>query len=256
MNQPVFVAGYPKSGTTWLTRFLGHLYNSPTGGSTPQEDGKEIATEGSGRSGKFFFRKGHYIIQNRAGKRPAFPVMEPHVFDFRSLDFYPIIMIVRDPRDICVSGASHWNVPQETFFTWMDQGIGGLRLVGEWDKYINQWLMVIDLFPQKSILGFEDMVSGKVNHISDSLTSLGLPLKTHEEIGESLDFHSIENTRKRIQKANPKKLIRGMNFQMKFLRRGISGSWRDEMDEKLVKKIEARFSLTMAALGYEREFLS
>jgi hypothetical protein len=58
----IYVCGHPKSGNTWLTRLLGSVLNSPTGGCMPSQDGKEIATEGQDRTGNYFIRKGHFTF--------------------------------------------------------------------------------------------------------------------------------------------------------------------------------------------------
>ena len=68
---PIYVIGYPKSGTTWLTRMLGDLFECPTGASIAAADDSEIATEGADRVSDYVVRKGHFVFtedESKAGR--------------------------------------------------------------------------------------------------------------------------------------------------------------------------------------------
>jgi len=125
----IYVCGHPKSGNTWLTRLLGSVLNSPTGGCMPSQDGKEIATEGQDRTGDYFIRKGHFTFTDEGDCL----VPSPHKMNLKYLTNEKIVFIVRDPRDICVSGAYHWNTSPEDFLGRMIRG--KVANVGRWDDY-------------------------------------------------------------------------------------------------------------------------
>lgn len=80
----IFVAGYPKSGNTWLTRLLGDALDCPTGGSMPQQDAVEIACEGNDRPGHYVIRKGHFVLLNDDG--PGQIVPRPHRLAWKRLN--------------------------------------------------------------------------------------------------------------------------------------------------------------------------
>lgn len=90
----VIIAGYPKSGNTWLTRLVAELLDAPVAGfwNENEEDRyiPEIAIEGESRASFFSVFKSHHeynaLIQSISeGDR--------------------IIYIVRDPRDVALSCA-------------------------------------------------------------------------------------------------------------------------------------------------------
>ena len=89
---PIHVVGYPKSGTTWLTRLIGDALDSPTGSGYALHD-REPATEGWDRPGPYLVLKSHHSgydlpdhLRPASGDRPA-----------------PVIYLVRDIRDVVVS---------------------------------------------------------------------------------------------------------------------------------------------------------
>jgi Sulfotransferase domain len=89
--EKVIVVGYPKSGNTWITRLTAELLNCPVAGFWQEPHNIEIACEGQNRPSKIKCFKAH------------------HRFDELDLDIcysqIKIIYVVRDPRDIVLSGA-------------------------------------------------------------------------------------------------------------------------------------------------------
>jgi len=108
---PIHVIGYPKSGTTWVTRLLGDALNSPTGSGVCRHNA-EPATEGWDRPGPYFILKSHFSQVDR----PA-----------ELTEQTKVLYVVRDYRDILVSSFFHAHRIDEDFVA-PDPPVGKSRL--------------------------------------------------------------------------------------------------------------------------------
>ena len=86
----IIVVGYPKSGSTWITRLTAELVGCPITGFWNQSNQNEIACEGQDRTSDFKCFKSHHQLHELG-------------IDINSDEHY-IIYVVRDPRDIAISG--------------------------------------------------------------------------------------------------------------------------------------------------------
>jgi len=88
----LIIVGYPKSGVTWLTRLIARIIDCPVAGFHNQPDNNEIAMEGKERRSVYRCYKAHQEFKNLG-------------FDIND-ENKKVIYIIRDPRDIAVSGAN------------------------------------------------------------------------------------------------------------------------------------------------------
>jgi len=89
----IIVVGYPKSGSTWLTRLTAELVGCPAAGFWNSDHGG-IACEGSDRVSDFKCFKSHHQLHELGIKEDS--------------DEHHIIYVIRDPRDIAISGAHYF----------------------------------------------------------------------------------------------------------------------------------------------------
>ena len=94
-RRQIVVVGYPKSGNTWLTRLTAELIGCPANGYLTS-DHNDFAKEGTERSSDYSCFKSHHQLHE----------LEKEV----NLDESHVIYVVRDPRDVAVSGASYFRI--------------------------------------------------------------------------------------------------------------------------------------------------
>ena len=253
-KQTVFVAGYPKSGTTWLTRLLGDVLNSPTGGCTPSEDHKEVATEGQDRPGDYIVRKGHFVLIDD-GTGPVVP--RPHRLAWKQLTDEKIVFIVRDPRDICISGAYHWRVSPEQFLLRMIKG--DVARCGQWDQYVNNWLSLHSSFGSKHkkvtcLLTYESLVNNSYANVKFVLDKFSIKFDSGK-MGKAAKRQSFEQRKAQIkhrswhptEPGNVKEELGRNN-----MRKGVAGDWKNHFTKEMNDRIWLEFGWMMERFGYSK----
>ena len=244
----IYVAGYPKSGTTWITRLLGDVLSCKTGGSLPAEDKKEIATAVYGEDSYITIRKGHFVLMDTIASSP---VIKPHRLQWKGLreSSHKVVLIVRDPRDIAVSGAFHWKVSVSSFLTDMIKGTNGMRTMGPWNVFMREWLAKYKKF-DAVIVRYEDMLQG-ANSLEKLLNDLRF-IVNNQIIAESYERQNFQNRiADVIQNGHNYNL--GKAFNLKFMRKGIAGDWRNHFTREDAKKSESHFGDLLRHFDYEQD---
>lgn len=99
-QKTVVIAGYPKSGNTWITRLVAELIQCPVVGFWKAPNSyPEIACEGEDRISDFQCYKSHHPFKSFRNER--------------SDDEFYLIHVVRDPRDIAISGANFFRLEKD-----------------------------------------------------------------------------------------------------------------------------------------------
>lgn len=251
-DQTIYVAGYPKSGTTYLTRLLGDVLNSPTGGCVPSEDKNEVATEGLSRPGSYVVRKGHFVLIDDKGDGPVVP--HPHRLAWQQLTNERIIFLVRDPRDICVSGAYHWNCSVGEFLERMI--VGSVARCGRWDKYCNDWLKPDGGDFSKPLESPEGYITAVIKY-EDLITETRYTISTLGQhiygIRDTFELGTIDGIIERQSFANRKAQIGDNEQDLKRnnMRKGVVGDWRNHFNIHMDARICIQFGWMMERLGYD-----
>lgn len=242
---PLYVAGYPKSGSTWLTWLLGDLLDSPTGGSTPAQDAIEIACEGAERSGQYLIRKGHYVLTTEGDRA----VPEPHKLNPDHLDGAPVVFIVRDPRDIVVSAAHYYRQPVDEIILWMAEGRGSLRALGPYADYLEKWLYFLKACGG-ALVKYEELADDPVWPLYFLCKTLAIfPVHDYLQVAARQSFAARQAVVEQRGDAMPM----GKEFNQHFLRKGVAGDWRNVLNRAQGARMQELFGGTMSFLGYVDE---
>lgn len=254
LKQTIYVAGYPKSGTTYLTRLLGDVLNSPTGGCMPSLDHTEIATEGQDRPGDYIIRKGHFtLIKDDSPEIVPYP----HKLNYQRLTNEKIVFLVRDPRDICISGAYHWRQKPTEF---LDRMINGdVAKCGRWDKYIKEWLdFHIDYgdnhYPSTMLLTYENLLSGPYASCKFTIEKFRLSFK-EARAREAIKRQSFKRRQSLIHLENFDRTPEGskrveQELRRNNMRKGIVGDYKNYFTQEMNDRIWLEFGWIMERLGY------
>lgn len=234
----IYVSAYPKSGSTWLTRLLADVLNSPSGGCMPSEDAKEVATEGQDRPGPYIIRKGHFVLIDDDGPGPVVP--RQHRLAWKRLTNEKIVFLVRDPRDICISGAYHWRQKPEVFLERMIDG--DVAKCGRWDEYVSKWLNLDFATILIEVVKYEDLLDHPYRRLPLMLD--GINCVWHRAfLYEAVRRQSF--TARKAQIGSDEKELRRNN-----MRKGVVGDWKNHFTPKMNDRIWQEFGWMMERLGY------
>jgi hypothetical protein len=226
-----------------LTRLLGDALDCPTGGSTPEEDGNEPATEGRGRPGPWTARKGHFVLLDSVGG-PAVPA--PHKIAWRNLSDERVVHIVRDPRDVAVSAAFYLSQSVREF---LPQFLAGEQWphLGTWAEYVESWL---DAPFAHVLTSYESLHRGRAGEVRRILAEARLPVD-EERVVRAWERQSFAR-RRAWEEEHDERPVFGRAWNLRFMRKGIVGDWRNHLDGEMERAVRERFGPTMERLGYGR----
>jgi hypothetical protein len=276
---PIYVIGYPKSGTVWMTRLVADTLQCPSYGLTPagEKSINNLDASGFDRKSNFEVLHGHLIAQNL-----------PCQINEQSR----IIYVVRDFRDVVVSGffhhyrineklvllnyqssryrldrifwrrlvftleinklIQHWScwsggtTELEFIKRLMRVVISGRFMdkikggtVGNWSDHVNGW---IDFSPNIATIRYEDLLAGPKKLLQDALSRLELPFYP-VQLTEAIDQNRFKKKKSFFENKNDTKNVL-------FLRKGIAGDWQRFLDKNMLKKIKQKHGVTMELMGY------
>jgi hypothetical protein len=250
-TKTVLVVGYPKSGNTWLARLVAQLLCCPVKGFYQEPEGQEIAIEGLDRVSSIAVYKGHQTAQDLRGL----------------VDENQIIYIVRDPRDVAVSGANYYHFSQIIwlshlllkipkirvfYYRWLsntqrklarmiDSMISGNQrerwLEVTWDKHVEGYLCSKSL-----VISYEDLLENPYEQCVKILQYLGVE-RSSEYIKSSIQIQSFESVKKKFEQQKDAR-------KSQFLVKGKSGNWKDYLTPEQDLLLQKHFGEIMKKLGY------
>ncbi len=230
----IWLASYPRSGNTFFRMVLNHRYNLPT--LSIYEDSR-VGLDGiagivghvdvSGRLDQIADADQPYLVKTHE---------PPH-------DYNPAVYIVRDGRDVITSytkyklsfNRSRWSawrrmLPPYSTINIMKNLVLSYDDYGGWSRHVEQWRNR----PGKVILlRYEDLKENPLEESDRVIRMLGLDLKPTR-----LDPLP---TFKQLHAASPR-----------FFRKGLSGSWREDMPPSIQQLFWRYHGHVMSELGYSR----
>jgi Sulfotransferase domain len=230
----VWIASYPRSGNTFLRAVLHALYSVPTYSIYDDDDpvAQRVGPELVG-----YRRKPN----DRALMADSSEVYLVKTHKRRKIDGYRAIYLVRDGRDAVVSHArlraSMGNGSgAPPFVTLLREEItrpyiDGQPSSGTWGGNVLSWLDMMEV--PVAVLKYEHLIADPVEAVKCTVSSLTLDLVPNADavVPFFADLHSVDP---------------------EFFRRGVAGSYRDEMPDKLHDLFWAQPEnvAAMRALGY------
>lgn len=253
----ILLIGFPKSGTTWATRLIGELMECPVAGYWGMEGGS-FDMEGSNRESEFAIYKSHHHADE--------------ITKVSDKTISKIIYIVRDPRDVVVSGAYHFPlIPKQLHF--FRKLLSRIPIIGaKWNQVIvdavshERKIRIMSTCLQHGDLRYKGCHYSWEEHIRSYRDKEVLFIRyedlldaIQETSGRIASFLEKEVPQSHILKVeknqsfeNQKTSFLQANELDKYhhLRKGKSGLWKDELPKDVVASLEANMRDTMQEFNY------
>ena len=249
----IVVVGYPKSGTTWVTRLTAQLLDAPIKGYWREPATPEIAVEGTARVSGFEVFKSHHTYRE--------------IRD--DVELRDIVYVVRDVRDVAVSGACYFAFRPRQMLARLAfslrKRVGGatgrlqdhrhrlrqmLRVLADgdirpspwcaqpWDRHIAAFVNA-----RAFIVRYEDLLATPERECSRLLHHLGVD-SSCAHIRAAVAAQSFASAKRRFVEGGDLRRAR-------FLREGRSGGWTSELSAEQSAFCRLRFGLVLSQLDYE-----
>jgi hypothetical protein len=231
--EDVFIVGYPKSGNTWMQNLLsGLIYGLAPEYLPPILLEEQIIPDVHRhryyrRFGTPMYFKSHYL------PRP---------------EYRRVIYLLRDGRDVMVSYLHYLRAfehQEEIEFSDMVRTARNL-FPCKWHEHVTAW-QSNPYRVEMMTLKYEDLLVAPVQQllrISEFL-SITRPMSLIESVIEKSSFASMRTKEKGFCRGNP------MRERDKFfVRRGVSGSYKDEMPQQVLDLFLADATDALRAVGY------
>lgn len=234
----VFVASYPKSGTTWL-RFL--IFQLMTGEAGDFERVNQ-AIPGVGRHGAAprLLRGTGRLIQTHEPHRPAYE---------------KAIYIIRDGRDVVISEyyyhlmLRYWD-PRRPFDQFFDRFIAGkVNRYGDWKRHVSCWLEAAEASTNEIYLvKYEALKTHPLKTLAGIADFLGCEAD-EERLLQILADNSLEKMRLKDRQAR-QSVHRHHSDAVGFVRQGSSGGWNAFLTEDQKNAFERYAGDVLRRMGY------
>lgn len=240
----VLVAGFPKSGSTWLRFVLLDLFTGNESGdfdavdrASPAVGDHATAPKINPLGGRLLKTHEKYVFGSGSGSRA--------------------ICMVRDPRDLVVS---LFHYIRRNHVADIDIGqvasafaSGKLLPYGDWGEHITGWLLAADEAPDLvAVVRYEDLVQLGETALVDPIARLGLNFDV-AEIGAAMKRNTAAEMRKKELATPSSSFIEGRGdreVSTPFVRAARSGQWNDALPEFDAQRVSDTFEPLLLRLGY------
>jgi aryl sulfotransferase len=293
VTRTIWLASYPKSGNTWLRMLIANL----SAESDAPVDVNDLSERGGIASARGPFDH-LLLIDSGLLTHDEIDALRPRVYEelangaqddeyddtqppppvrfVKVHDAYTLtpqgdpllagargasgaIVIVRDPRDVAPSLASHSNFSIDQAITFMNDRAAAFcgqtnrqhnqlrqQLPG-WSGHVASWLEQSDI--PVHLIRYEDMQADTAAILRRALDFAGWPAG-EEDIARAVAFADFAQLRQQEQDKGFREAPRPHTGGV-FFRRGEAGGWRAELNAEQAARIEADHAAMMRRLGYD-----
>ncbi len=245
----VFLVGHPKSGNTWVAYMLAVLLSRDRDRHVNLGNVRHFVPPVHGRD--------HKVIRYRQ-------MPDPRVFR-QEFPCYPdlyrrVIYLVRDPRAALVSFWHMFLVMGDTPGTSLDSFLEQYmahdgcfdwwnRDLERWDRQVEAWFDRAESDPGVLIVRYEDLVGDRAASVERIARFLDAGA-TAEDIAMAIERGDFSAMR-RVEELHGTEAYRTRDPRgERFIRRGLTDGWRDELAPELARMVERELGPVMHRLGY------
>ncbi|MFQ5775770.1 MAG: sulfotransferase domain-containing protein [Kiloniellaceae bacterium] len=270
----LWLASYPKSGNTWLRAYLANLFRNPAR-PIPINELPNFALgdnfllhyeQFSGRKAEdlspedlarlrpkvhewFATSRGDTVLvktHNACALVDGAPLITPSATA-------GAIYVVRNPFDVAVSFASHYQVSAQRAVDLLCDEMHVLpaipgqleQLLLSWSSHVRSWTRAPGM--RRQVMRYEDMLAKPYRTFAALSQFLGLP-EEPQRIKRAIRFSSFRELKKQEEEAG---FVEARpDGKARFFRTGKAGGWREALNEAQVRQLIAAHGEVMAEFGY------
>lgn len=238
----IIVAGFPKSGNTWLTRLLSDALDYPVAGI---DDAIPLAADQQERNGDGVIRQLHLLPTDRGDRFVA----NCYTLNVKHYSTQRVIHIIRDPRDVAVSIDAYWGIGN------LDKTIVDVMALGQhplwgcgWPEYISTWRATELPHLETRYEWLHEDTALEIRRLCDLMG-----VKIIKPLDEVIQRNEISTKRQWIKDADDNliRLPHGKGAQLTNLRAGRVGDWQTSFTDDQKKLAFLSFQSHLIELGYE-----
>ncbi len=234
MDHDIFIAGFPKSGNTWMQSLVSGVVYGIDPAFLPFTLAGDLVVDVHART--FYkryqdtaFFKTHFLPKKR---------------------YKRVIYLVRDGRDAMVSYHSMQKVLGRKI-SMSEMIVDGKGVFpAKWHKHVRTWL-TNPYDADMMVVRYEDLLSDTLKEMRRVCDFVGLE-RSDEILNKVIEGNTFSKMKKKAGKlkdlGHPS--WRGDHFKQ-FFRKGQSSDYRDQMPEKLLKKFNQEAQGELLELGYK-----
>lgn len=228
----IFIVGYPKSGNTWFQ----NLVSGVAYGVNPLYAPDTLIQE---------------MVPDVHAKRFYKQFWTPMFFkshNYPQPDYRRVVYLIRDGRDALVSYYHYKTAKLGREPDFREMAATGEGLVGKWHEHVESWL-ANPYEADMIMIRYEDLKRDTVTELERFCTFAGIERERSwiQQVAESATFDKMHKKEKsgryyRDDKAWPE--------DKAFVRRGVVGSYKDEMPPEVLELFLRDSQDTLTRLGY------
>jgi hypothetical protein len=273
MGKIVWLAAYPKSGTTWLRAFL-HNFLRP---ADRPHDINRLTDFSAGECDAALYR--HYdprpaslytdaevqalrpLVHRDLAQAAPGPVFVKTHNAVLVVEGVPLltpretagsIYLVRDPRAVALSYSHHLGRPIDEIIAFMsnDGAATGrddrqvFERLASWSSHVQSWTARPN--PRLHVMRYEDMLADPIESFGRVVRFLGGEPPA-DRLGRAVRFSAFESLRDQEQSAG---FVERPETAARFFRAGQAEAWRTALTAKQIARIEADHAGQMRRFGY------
>ncbi len=239
----IIIAGFPKSGNTWLTRLLSDALDYPVMGI---DDAIPLSAERQERHGAGLIRQLHLAPIHSS--EPRF-VASRYSLNVDQHDGEKVIHLYRDPRDVAVSVGAYWELGDMPRVVREVVATGSRPLWGTgWPEYMMKWRTTDMPHIDSRYEWLHDDTALEIRRLCD-----WMGLRIAKPLDEVIRRNMLETKREAIKATadSASHLPHGKHAQLMLLRAGRVGDWRTVFNEAACTAAHDCFDDWLIELGYE-----
>ncbi|KAG8467322.1 hypothetical protein KFE25_000638 [Diacronema lutheri] len=254
----IFVASFPKSGTTWMQHIVYQLV-SASAGHTGERHISDFApfleadrTWGAGGASVAEPAASlHRELGWRAYNTHLLPSMLP-------AGAARVIYVARAPADVCTSQWHHFAhmAPDDGGFggelaEFVDAWLAGTLAFGAWRPHVEAWLRAAVTNDRILVVRYEDLVHALPEQVARICAHLGVALdeeRLRAHVLPRLGFDWMKRHEARFEPRTVRWVDRGVGA-FRFLRNGQVGDAHNHLTAQMLERIEAATAPAVAELA-------